>query len=296
MLNRRKFLGYAGAVLLAPAIHSAHAGAARAGAVRFAVIDWAMLETALAIGAVPVAATELVQYRKMALDPQPPASVTDLGLRGAPNLELLRIISPDLIVSSNFYEFERVSFEHVAPFFALPVFVPGQPSLPLLQDAASKLGHKLGREAEAQTLIAACEAEIAATRQRFSGMAERKTFLISLGDSRHFRAFGPDSLFGDVLQRLGFENAWTGGTDYSAAAPVGLEQLARAPDASIVVIGPTEEETLRRLPQNALWNALPAVREGRAVFLPALDHFGGLPTARRFLRLLTQHWPEHAGG
>ncbi len=272
MLNRRKFLGYAGAVLLAPAIHSAHAGAARAGAVRFAVIDWAMLETALAIGAVPVAATELVQYRKMALDPQPPASVTDLGLRGAPNLELLRIISPDLIVSSNFYEFERVSFEHVA------------------------LGHKLGREAEAQTLIAACEAEIAATRQRFSGMAERKTFLISLGDSRHFRAFGPDSLFGDVLQRLGFENAWTGGTDYSAAAPVGLEQLARAPDASIVVIGPTEEETLRRLPQNALWNALPAVREGRAVFLPALDHFGGLPTARRFLRLLTQHWPEHAGG
>lgn len=291
MLNRRKFIAYAGALFVAPAMRPAHAGA-----MRFAVVDWAMFETALAIGAVPEAATELVQYRKMGLEPQPPASVADLGLRGAPNLELLRIIAPDLIVSSNFYEYQRASFERIAPVFAMPVYAPGQPPLPLLRDAAVQLGLKLGHEPQAQALIATCEAEIAAARQRFSGMAKRKVFLINLGDSRHFRAFGSDSLFGDVLQRLGLENAWAGGTDYAAAAPVGLEQLAQAPDASIVVIGPTDAETLRRLPQNALWKALPAVREGRAVFLPALDHFGGLPAARQFLRLLKQYWPERARG
>lgn len=95
-----------------------------------------------------------------------------------------------------------------------------------------------------------------------------------------------------MLQQLDLENAWSGSSDYSAAAPVGLEQLARAPEASIVVIGPTDTETLMRLPQNAL----PAVRDNRVIYLPALDHFGGLPTARQFLRLLTQYWPGHARG
>ncbi len=66
---------------------------------RFAAIDWAMLETALAIGAVPVAAAELRQYRQMQLEPALPDSVADLGLRGAPNLELLRMIEPNLIVA-----------------------------------------------------------------------------------------------------------------------------------------------------------------------------------------------------
>lgn len=291
VLNRRNFLAYAGAILMAATIRPA-----RASTPRFAVIDWAMLETALAIGAVPEAATELVQYRKMALEPQPPASVVDLGLRGAPNLELLHIIAPELIVSSSFYEYQRASFERVAPVFSMPVFAPGQSPLPLLQDATLHLGRRLGREPEAQALITSCEEESAEARRRFSGLSNRKIFLISLGDSRHFRAFGSDSLFGNMLQQLDLENAWSGSTDYSAAAPVGLEQLVREPEASIIVIGPTDTETLMRLPQNALWNALPAVRDNRVIYLPALDHFGGLPTARQFLRLLTQYWPEHARG
>jgi iron complex transport system substrate-binding protein len=92
-VTRRTVLGFAGALFVAPALRSAHAASTR-----FAVIDWAMLETALAIGAVPAAASELRQYRQMQLEPAVPESVADLGLRGAPNLELLRMIEPDLSV------------------------------------------------------------------------------------------------------------------------------------------------------------------------------------------------------
>jgi iron complex transport system substrate-binding protein len=45
-------------------------------------------------------------------------------------------------------------------------------------------------------------------------------------------------------------------------------------------------EVRRALPDNALWNALPAVREGRVAVLDPINHFGGLPSARRFARLL----------
>ncbi|TPN72274.1 ABC transporter substrate-binding protein, partial [Mesorhizobium sp. B1-1-5] len=116
----------------------------------------------------------------------------------------------------------------------------------------------------------------------------------SLGDSRHFRAFGRDSMFGDVLTRLGLVNAWSEETSYSAAAPVGLEALARVPEASILIVSPLPADVGRSLPTNALWNALPAVSKGRVAVLEAINHFGCLPSARRFARLATAALAGHA--
>ncbi len=166
----------------------------------------------------------------------------------------------------------------------------GKPPYALLEDATLKLGEQLGLEDNARALVVASAVEIEAASRQFASLERRKAFIISLGDARHLRAFGKDSLFGNVLERVGLENAWDAATSYSAAAPVGLEELARAPDASVIVIGPTDRETLQRLPENALWNALPAVQENRIHFLPPIDHFGGLPAARHFLRRLRAIW------
>lgn len=82
---------------------SAFAGTARAKQTpRIAAIDWAMLETSVALGVMPVAATELIQFRAGAVEPDIPESVADLGLRGAPNFELLQLTRPDLILISPF--------------------------------------------------------------------------------------------------------------------------------------------------------------------------------------------------
>jgi len=255
---------------------------------RIAAIDWAMLETALAIGVIPVAATELIEFRKIAIDPEIPQSVTDLGLRGAPNMELLRIIAPDLILSSSFYEYRRAAFERIAPVFAPTIYQPGISPFAPARDAMQALGAKLGLEDPAQNYIAATEAEIAALREQVKHRIHRPVFLISIGDARHFRAFGGDSMFGDVLARIGLSNAWKGTTSYSATAPVGIEALANVPEADIIVIGPIPPEARDILPTSPIWNALPAVSEGRVAMLDPIDHFGGLPAARRFIRLLGQ--------
>ncbi|WP_439623694.1 ABC transporter substrate-binding protein [Shinella sp.] len=278
MLTRRKTLAIGAGALLAP-------GLARAAQPRIATIDWAMLETILALGAAPVAATELIQFRQIVVEPAVPQTVADLGLRGAPNLELLRMVSPDLILISAFYEYQRAYLERIAPVEALPAFEIGKPPFPLAEQAALAIGDRLGIPTRARLYIEETAADIAARRLALSGRASRPVFVISLGDARHFRAFGRDAMFGDVLGRLGFANAWTADTSYSAAAPVPLEALAAVPEAYIALVGPMPPDVRWSLPENAIWNALPAVRAGRVAMIETTNHFGGLASARRFARL-----------
>lgn len=284
-LDRRTFLALAASACLPLP--------ASAAPPRLAIIDWGLLETALAIGAVPAAATELRQFVRIAVEPAIPESVVDLGLRGSPNYELLRIIAPDLILISGFYEYQRSSLERIAPVQTLPIYEAGKPPYPLALSSMLALGVRIGRKDEAERYVAETAAELEARRLALRSFASRPAFLISLGDARHFRAFGGDSMPGDVLGRLGITNAWQDDTSYSAAAPVGIEALARVPEASIIVIGPLPAEVGRGLPDNALWNALPAVREGRVALLEPVNHFGGLPSARRFARLLTNAVAAH---
>ncbi|GLS31267.1 iron complex transport system substrate-binding protein [Mesorhizobium albiziae] len=263
-------------------------GRLRAATPRLAVIDWGMLETSIAIGAQPAAGTELIQFRQVVVEPELPAGIADLGLRGTPNYELLRLVAPDLILISNFYEYQRAALERVAPVLSLPVYEAGKPPYPLAEQAAITLGATLGRRGPAEALVADTATFLAHCRNKLQPLAARPVFVISLGDHRHFRAFGADSMIGDVLTRLGLTNAWTDPTSYSAAAPVGLEALARKPGAAIVIVSPTPPNVARTLAENALWNALPAVRNGRVAVLAPINHFGGLPSAQRFARLILE--------
>ncbi|WP_431862522.1 ABC transporter substrate-binding protein [Azospirillum sp.] len=277
-LTRRRALGLAAGLLLAPTV-------VRATEPRVAAIDWAALETALLLGIVPVAATELRQFREIALEPEIPAGVADVGLRGTPNYEALRLAAPDLILSSNFYERQRGTLERIAPVLSLTVYEPGVPPYARAAEAATALGRALGREAQAA--VARADAAITGFRDALPSVPRRPVFVVSVGDARHVRAFGADSMFGDVLGRLGFANAWTAATSYSAAAPLGIEALARVPDAAVLVVGPVPAEVRRELADSALWRALPMVRAGRVAQLAPINHFGGLPAAVRFARLAT---------
>ena len=255
---------------------------------RIAVIDWAMFETLLALGIVPVAATELVQFRKIAVEPAVPSQVADLGLRGSPNFEMLRLSNPDLIVSSRWYIPAQDILERIAPVLTFSIYEPGRPPYAPAEEVTMALGKHLGREQEARAYVEASSREIAEGRLSIAGRTSRPVFLINLGDARHFRVFGEDSLFGDVLQRLGVRNAWTKATSYSAAAPVPLEALAEVPEASIAIVSPVPPDANSTLANSPLWKAFPAVREGRVVTLPPVNHFGALPAARRFARVLTE--------
>ncbi|MGY5802490.1 iron-siderophore ABC transporter substrate-binding protein [Rhizobium sp. LEGMi12c] len=252
---------------------------------RVATLDWAILETLLAIGANVVAGTELLQFRDVAVKPAIPARVADLGLRGTPNFEVLYAAKPDLIFNSNFYAWADDRMRLIAPVESHAVYQPGASPYHLSEEMTLAIGERLGLPA-ARALVEATREKLEVYRDSFGKGDHRPILPINLGDSRHFRVFGSDSMFGEVLTRTGLTNAWPDLTSYSATAPVGIERLAAMPDAWIVLIPPHPAEAFAELRQSAFWNALPAVRQGRVLILGSINPYGALPAAERFADLL----------
>ncbi|GAA3082369.1 iron-siderophore ABC transporter substrate-binding protein [Rhizobium viscosum] len=279
--SRRQFLTGAAAALSAPAL-------LRAGdSLRVATLDWALLETLLAIGANVVAGTELRQFREVAVTPVVPGGVADLGLRGTPNFEVLRFARPELIFNSNFYAWADARMQPITPVESHAIYRPDESPYALAEQATIAIGERL-QLAAARQLTEEISAKLDRYKTGFAAGDGRPVIPINLGDARHFRVFGSDSMFGEVLKRVGLTNAWRDATSYSAAAPIGIETLASMPDAWIVMIPPHPAEAIEALSTSAFWNALPAVREKRVLILGSINPYGGLPAAMRFADLLQE--------
>lgn len=280
--DRRAFLTAAGILLAAGLPLRAEAGP------RLAAIDWAMLETATALGHMPVAAAELIRFRADVGVPAIPDTVTDLGLRGAPNFELLQLVRPTLILSSPYYTRYQARMEAIAPVLSLPFYQPGAAPLPKAMDALDALARQIGDPAAGGRARARADAHLDRLAARVARHADRPLALVDIGDARHLRAFGFDSLFGSTLTRIGLRNAWSEATAFSFLAPVPLERLADMPDARLVIAGPIPPQAQSALSRSRLWQALPQVAQGRVYHLPRMNAFGGVPAALRFGDLLAR--------
>jgi ABC-type Fe3+-hydroxamate transport system substrate-binding protein len=271
------------AILLASLGLAAHP--ASAAMPRVAVLDWGLAETAIALGIAPVAAAELRGYATWVREPAMPPGVLDLGLRGEPNLELLDRADPELVLSTPQFAPLLPRLERVAPVASFATYVPGGDPVARSAEIALALGQKLGREDAAVRLRDAADAAFAAARDRL-GPRPAPLLVASFVDPRHLRVFGPNSLFGAVLRRLGLANGWTGATSFWGFATVPLERMADPPEASLLLLEPLPPAVAGSLARNPLWAALPAVRAGRVARMPPCWAFGGLPSAMRFARLL----------
>ncbi|MFK0165035.1 iron-siderophore ABC transporter substrate-binding protein [Rhizobium sp. NPDC090279] len=262
---------------------------------RIVAIDWAMLETLVALGVMPIAATELVQFRKDAVEPALDDAVADLGLRGSPNFELLRLLRPELILISPFYARYEATYRSIAPVLSLPFYIKGEPPYQKALDAVSTLSKELGLMGKGQDVLREQAALVEETGHSLQTFAARPIYLINVGDSRHVRIFGADSMFGDILVRLGLRNAWKERSRYTFAAPVPIENLAAEPDARIVVISEIPVEARSGLKNSVIWQSLAPVRAGRVLMLDNINPYGGILAADRFMRLLKAAMLSSAG-
>lgn len=279
--SRRAILSAAAASAAARVLRAQDAGP------RIATLDWALLETLLAIGANVVAATELRQFRQVAVKPDVPQGVADLGLRGTPNFEALRFARPDLIINSNFYAWADPLMSRIAPVESHPIYKPGESPYILAEQATLAIGERL-RLPAARRVVEDLADRLDRYKNLFAKGDGRPLLPINLGDARHYRVFGSDSLFGEVLKRMGLANAWAGATSYSAVAPMGIETLASMPEAWIVLIPPHPEDAFAALTESVFWKALPAVRENRVLTVGSINPYGALPAASRFAEFVVK--------
>ena len=284
-LPRRHFLGAAAAFGLAASLP---AGRLRASVTdqRIVALNWASAQNLLALGLIPPGIPEVERYARLVVDPAAPAQVRELGLRSEPNLELLIAMKPDLLVLGEDLVAMRPRLETIAPTF---LFEPDQPDQPdhitSGRAALTALAERVGALPACADFLGAFEAELAKGRQHLRDYDGRPLFVATVLDGRRMLVFGKNSLFQNVLDHFGIENAWTGFTSRFGHATVNVDRLSDRPEARLLCIGNEQVVTMERLHAAPVISSLPFVRENRICLMPEVLFYGGLPSARRFARL-----------
>ncbi|WP_319519860.1 ABC transporter substrate-binding protein [uncultured Martelella sp.] len=279
-LTRRQFVAAS-----LPALFMGNAAFASQQGPRLAVLDWAWAETVLALGAAPYAVAEAPLYNERVVSPALPATTIDLGLRSWPNMELLKSLHPGLIITQAGYGVPESRLEAIAPTMALPLFTTDRTPLALAESGMSAIAERLDRKAEGDACIARFDAALSKMRDTLEGDDGRPVLIVKFAGERMLDIYGRGSLFDDVLQRLGLENAWQETGNRWGFSTAGLDAVARHRDARLVIIEPGPPPSLA---QSRLWNTIPSVSAGRVFTIPPTWVFGGLPSALRFGRILTE--------
>lgn len=289
-LSRRRLGG--GVLALAAATALGGRGVGAAAPPRVVSLDFGIATTLLALGVTPLGVASADTWDRWVGTPALPPRTLDVGQDLAVNMELLAFLDPDLILITPYVAAARPALERIAPVETVTIFAPDGPSpLERAQAETRRLGDLLGRSAAADAYLSAASQELDVLRGRLATVTPPAIALVSFMDGRHARIYGRDSLYQNVLDRLGLRNAWTGDTNFWGFQTIGLEDMATMTDEPVemVVFEPILDDVRPTLEKSPLWLSLPFVRRDAFTVFPPVLMFGMVPSALRFARLLTAH-------
>lgn len=247
---------------------------------RLAAIDWGAAEALIALGVAPVAISDS-EYFASRMPFDLPAGIADIGPFWEINLEYLSRLAPDLILApaSSLVMTPRIA--EIAPVQIIPEEL-GVDRLDLAASLVTEMAKAAGLVPEAAPgLIDDTLTAIAAHRADLAGKGQ---VLIAVPDvsGRLFTVYGRASLPDAVLDRLGLGNAWHGPVGPNGTFRTGIEPLLALKDTTILLIeiASMRPRAERALNQSALWQALPAIRDGRFGWIEDFYPAGGLLSAR----------------
>ncbi|GAA3582439.1 Fe(3+)-hydroxamate ABC transporter substrate-binding protein FhuD [Gibbsiella greigii] len=255
---------------------------------RIVALEWLPVELLFALGVMPMAVADIPNYNRWVASPRLPAAVVNVGMRTEPNLELLQQLRPSLLLLSQGYGPAPQALRPIAPSMAFGFNDGSGKPLTVGMRSLRELAQRLGREAKAEQHLAQFHAFVQGARQRLQAYTEQPLLLFSLLDTRHALIMGQNSLFQDVMDRLGIRNAWQGETNFWGTAVVGIERLAEVKQARAIYLDHHNPAMFTRVSATPLWQALPFVRQNQLRQAPAVWFYGATLSAMRFCRLLQQ--------
>ncbi|MFH9425826.1 ABC transporter substrate-binding protein [Streptomyces sp. NPDC017529] len=233
---------------------------------RVVVLDTAELDSAVTLGVKPVGATRsdvaggFLGY----LPADKTAGIKDVGKIGAPNLEAVAALKPDLILTSKVRDGGRY-----AQLTAIaPTVMTETTGYPWKQNFATH-ADALGKIPEAKRAVAAYEAHAKRVTAALGGAAAAKrttTNVVRFVEGADTRIYGCRSYIGTVLDDVG-----TGPTSVVQGARDGMmievsaEQISKA-DADAVfytAYGSPEKSKEAQITGGALWKNTNAAKNGR---------------------------------
>ena len=281
-VSRRRLLAL---MALSPVLwHSGSLHAAVADPRRVVALEWLPVELLMALGVIPLGVADIANYRAWVGQPALPENVIDLGLRTEPNLELLAQLKPSLVVYSAGFGPSEQKIARIAPGFGVS-FSDGQHPLTSARASITALGERLGLASRAREHLAQFDQFIDHMKPRFA-RRQRPVLLMSVMDARHALVIGEHSLFQQVMDMLGIENAWRGEVNFWGSSVIGLERLADIQDADVICFDHDNDALTRQVMATPLWQAMPFVRQQRVRRAPPIWFYGATLSAMHFATLM----------
>ncbi|MCU5771560.1 Fe(3+)-hydroxamate ABC transporter substrate-binding protein FhuD [Erwiniaceae bacterium BAC15a-03b] len=249
---------------------------------RIIAIEWLPVELLLALGIAPMAVADKQDYQVWVGKPELAADTIDVGLRTEPNLELMTQLQPSLIVYSSGYGPSPDKIARIAPGMGFSFNEGDGKPLTAARHSLVKLAQRLDIEPRAHQHLAEFDSFIAQMRARLAPRVQKPLLLMSLIDNRHAIVFGKSSLFLEVMNHLGIENAWQEETSFWGSAVIGLERLAVIKDADVICFSHGDEPLMQQVSSTALWQSFAFIRQQRFKRVPAVWFYGATLTAMQF--------------
>lgn len=260
---------------------------------RVIALDWSLTETILSLGVTPVGVPNIESYQEFAVTPPIPEGVVDVGLRLRPNLELIRQLQPDLILAANIHSDILHRLEKIAPVYQSQIYDQRRTPLNNAITTTRDIAALLHIQEAGEKLIQQLDDNILTARKLFEGKQLPPLYFAAFLDPRHVRLFAQNSLFQDVMDRIGLKNAWQGQTNDWGFAFIGIEKLHQPANAFLFQLEPVPPGVSESLARSTLWANLPFVAHQNYNQLPVVMSDGMVPSAIRFSRLLTDALQAH---
>jgi ABC-type Fe3+-hydroxamate transport system substrate-binding protein len=261
---------------------------------RVAVLEWQQIEDVLTLCLTPVGVADAAGYSTWDTAEKLPEGVKDVGTRGEPNFEALFATNPDLVIIEAYTPEDEI-IKQLEKYDVPVLATKGADAKDPVQnmvDTFSLIGKATGREERAETVVDEFEKSLEAAKKEVADADVDTLEFVYFdgwidGGNVGIRPFGQGSLIGELGEELGLQNAWTGKVDPAyGLGQTDVEGMNEVGDATFFYTGTTDPagDVNAELAKNRVWQAIPAVADGRAHAFPAgVWTFGGPRSAQQVI-------------
>ncbi|SDZ61817.1 iron complex transport system substrate-binding protein [Evansella caseinilytica] len=245
-----------------------------APAKKIVALEWTYAENLLAVGVQPVGVADIEMYESYVnIEPQLDESVTDVGLRQEPSLEVIASLEPDLIIGVSFrHEGLLEELNSIAPTVVFNPY-PDDESIDVygeMETTFKEVAKAVGKESEAEVVLADLEQKYEEAKGEIDAAdLESKDVLLTLAYSGaqapEIRVFTPNSLASKILERIGLNNVHESEQfEIYGYSTYNVEGLVKYEEANYLYSVQDDDNIYEnQLKDNQVWKNLDFVQENR---------------------------------
>lgn len=253
-------------------------------------LDWTLAETVLSLGVALQGVADAKGYQEWVVEPALNPTVTDVGSRREPNIELLSELKPDVILMSQQMAAAYEPLNKIAPVVVLTLYNEQKQPLKAAESITRSLGQLFGKEQQAEQVIAQTQAKLTANGEKIRAQSSvhKNLLFVRFINDKTLRIHGQGSLASATISAMGLKNSWQDQTNIWGFTTTGLEKLAEHQQSNVMLFGPFKPQDRQLLQSSPLWRVMAFTREKAVYELPPIWTFGGLIAAQRFSDHITE--------